>query len=118
MARTGAGILRDRITVLRPSKVQNGRGGMTDTIKTVTTDLPARIVVKRGSEEVQSQRLSGVTPYEITVRYDAASATIAATDTLTDQNGKRYAIKWAGSLDEGRPRWITISAETGTVSGR
>lgn len=118
MARTGAGILRDRITVTRPLRVSNGRGGTVAGVETVATALPARIVVKRGGEEVQAQRLSGITPFEITVRYDATSEAIRNTDTLTDQNGTVYTIKWSGCLDEGRQRWLTIAAETGTVAAR
>jgi SPP1 family predicted phage head-tail adaptor len=114
----GAGELRDRITVTRSSKVSNGRGGTTSAVQTVAEAIPAKIVVRKGGEQVQAQRLSGVTPHDITVRYDAITAAITATDTLTDQNGTVYAIQWAGSLDEGRKRWLTIMASTGTVANR
>jgi SPP1 family predicted phage head-tail adaptor len=114
----GAGDLRDRITVTRASKVSNGRGGTTSAVATVADRLPAKIVVRKGGEEIQAKRLTGVTPHDITVRYDSVSAAISASDTLTDQHGTVYAIKWVGSLDEGRKRWLMIMADTGTVANR
>ncbi len=118
MSRSGAGILRDTITISRPSRVSDGRGGTVASTVIVAANIPARITVKRGGEQVQAQRLSGITPYDITVRYDATTATILHGDTLTDQHATTYSIKWVGCLDDGRPRWITIIAETGTVAGR
>lgn len=118
MSRSGAGILRDTITISRPSRVSDGRGGTVASTTIVATNIPARITVKRGGEQVQAQRLNGITPHEITVRYDATTATIQHGDTIADQHGTAYGIEWAGCLDEGRPRWITIMAKTGTVAGR
>lgn len=118
MSRSGAGILRATITVSRPSRVSDGRGGTVASTVIVAANIPARITVKRGGEQVQAQRLSGITPHDITVRYDTTTATIRHGDTLTDQHDVIYAIKWVGCLDEGRPRWITIMAETGTVAAR
>lgn len=90
---------------------------MMQTVETIAARLPASIAIKRGGEEVQAQRLSGVTPMEITVRYDDATAQIGPGDNATnDATGETYAIQWAGCLDEGRPRWITIAAEAGTVA--
>lgn len=114
----GAGSLRDRINILRRSKVSNGRGGFVDKEIEIATDIPAQIEVKRGSEQFQAQRLSGVTPHEIVVRHDTTTATISARDVAVDQHGTRYAIQWAGCLDVGRKRWITISATTGEVADR
>eukprot|EP01037_Dinobryon_pediforme_P021278 gene21278-22104_t len=92
-------------------------GGMMQTVETIAAQLPASITVKRGNEAVQAQRLSGITPMEITVRYDDTTATIGAGDNaVNDATGETYAIKWTGCLDEGRPRWLTISAESGTVA--
>ncbi len=91
---------------------------MMDSVETIASAIPARIAVKRGGEEVQSKRLSGVAPYDITVRYDAITAAITTSDTVTDQHGKVYSVLWVGSLDEGRPRWITIMAESGTVANK
>ncbi|MEJ8629378.1 head-tail adaptor protein [Sphingomonas sp. I4] len=118
MSRAGAGILRDLITVSRPSRVSDGRGGTVASTTIVAANIPARITVKRGGEQVQAQRLNGITPHDITVRYDATTAAIRHGDTIADQHGTTYSIKWTGCLDEGRPRWITIMAETGTVAAR
>lgn len=113
-----AGALRHRITVQRSSTVKNDRGGTVNVVLTVLEDVPASITVKRGNETVQAQRLSGITPYDIVIRYTPDSAKIVAGDFLTDQDGQRYSIKWVGCLDVGRPRALTIMAETGTVAGR
>lgn len=118
MPRSGAGILRDKITVSRPSRVSDGRGGTVASTTIVAANIPARIAVKRGGEQVQAQRLSGITPHDITIRYDATTAAIQHGDTLIDQHGTTYSIDWAGCLDEGRSRWITIMAKTGTVAAR
>lgn len=98
--------------------MKNNRGGTVATVLTIVDDQPASITVKRGNETVQAQRLSGITPYDIVVRYDDDSAKIVSGDQLTDQDGHSYSIRWVGCLDVGRPRWITIMAETGTVAGR
>ena len=114
----GAGMLRDRITVTRASEAPNGKGGKKKVIETIADSLPASIAVKRGGEVVQAQRLGAQTPYEIVVRYDEITASIASRDTITDGNGVVYSIDWVGSLDEGRKRWLLIEAKVGTVANR
>lgn len=112
--RTGAGTLRDIISVERRTSVKNGRGGSDDTWVAIVENLPASIVTQRGGEAVQSQRLAGSTPTDMTVRYSTLTASILPSDRVRDASGAIYAVKWAGSLDEGRPRWITLSCVTGT----
>jgi head-tail adaptor len=116
--RTGAGTLRDLISVERRTTVKNGRGGTADSWVATITDLPASIVAQRGGEAVQSQRLAGSTPVDIMVRHSALTASIQPSDRVTDANGAIYAVKWVGSLDEGRPRWIMLSCTTGTGADR
>lgn len=116
--RTGAGTLRDLISVERRTQTKNGRGGTADTWAAIGTDLPASIGTQRGGEAVQSQRLAGSTPVDIYVRYSALTASIQASDRVRDASGVIYAVKWAGSLDEGRPRWIMLSCTTGTGADR
>lgn len=94
--------------------VKNGRGGTADTWAAIVSGLPASIDAQRGGEAVQSQRLAGSTPTDIIVRYSALTASILPSDRVRDANGAIYAVKWAGSLDEGRPRWIMLSCVTGT----
>lgn len=114
----GAGTLRDIISVERQGTIKNGRGGTIDTWTAIVENLPASIVVQRGGEAFQSQRLAGSTPTDITVRYNALTASILPSDRVRDANGTIYAVKWAGSLDEARPRWITLSCTSGTVAQR
>jgi hypothetical protein len=111
-------MLRNRITVMRASEAPNGRGGKTKVLTNVADNLPASITVKRGGEEVQAQRLTGVTAYDIVVRNDNITSTITSRDTITDFEGVTYSIDWVGSLDEGRKRWLLIAAKTGTVANQ
>lgn len=116
--RSGAGTLRDLISIERRTQTKNGRGGTADTWAAIGASIPASIVAQRGGEAVQSQRLAGTTPVDIIVRYSALTASIQPSDRARDASGAIYAVRWVGSLDEGRPRWIMLSCTTGTGADR
>ncbi len=114
----GAGDLRDRITIQRRSTVSDGMGGRENVIVTVLANLPAQIVSKRGGEQVQSDRLSGLDPADIFIRYTTAIFDQIGPDCIVvdDRSDKSYAIKWVGCLEEGRKRWILLACRAGEVS--
>jgi len=113
----GAGALTERITIKRRSQISDGMGGYEDAWVNVATAIPAKITAKRGGEQVQSERLSGLSPTDIVVRADARTRTITAEDVvIDDRTGRHYAIKWAGNLeDNGRSRFVMLVCEAGSI---
>jgi head-tail adaptor len=105
---------RDRITIQRKQQISNGGGGFTDTWVAVLGDVPAKIVATRGGESVQALRLSGTTPYDITIRASAATDAITAGyRAVNSRTGEALNVKWVGNLQEGRKAFLTLSCVSG-----
>lgn len=114
----GAGDLRERITIQRRSAISDGMGGTEDVLTPLFSNLPAKIVSKRGGEQVQSERLSGLDPADIYIRHTTVIFDRLGADCIVvdDRSGKRFGIKWVGCLEDGRKRWILLAAQAGEVS--
>jgi head-tail adaptor len=112
-----AGELRDSLRFDRRASVSDGMGGALDDSWTpILTGVAAKIVARKGGEEVRSQRLSGIAPFDISVRHCEATVAISAGDRCVNEStGQSYDIKWVGSLDEGRSRFVTLDCQAGGV---
>lgn len=63
--------LRDRIDIMRASKVDNGKGGYTTTWSAAAPAVPAEVIGLTGTEAVREKVLRGIRVYQITTRYRA-----------------------------------------------
>jgi SPP1 family predicted phage head-tail adaptor len=66
-----AGRLRQRIDIMRSTKVDNGKGGYTTTWAAAAQAVPAEVIGLTGTEAVREKVLRGVRVYQITTRYRA-----------------------------------------------
>ena len=106
-----AGQLRKPLTVERLSSVADGVGGFRGVWEPLIAKVYARVVEERGGEDVRASRLSGISRFDIAIRYSPTAAAITTADRLTD--GTRvYAIKWIGDI-EGRNRFLHLYCESG-----
>lgn len=116
---TKAGDLRFKIRFDKQTEASDPAGG---TLTTWTTQFSRRADIKpmRGSEPVLAQRLTGVQPVLIIVRYDSETKTIdtswRAVEILDDVPVKYYALKTAEDMER-RRKFITMVAEAGTADG-
>lgn len=110
-----AGELRDVYRVERQKTVSDGLGGFTGAWQTLTdlSRVSARTHAERGGEEVRSDRLSGVSRFDVAVRSTPATLTIQSQDRLINlRTGAVLSVLWIGSPDD-RGRWLHILCETG-----
>lgn len=113
----GAGELRDRIAVESRSRVSDGMGGAEDAWVPVLSAIPARIVAVKGGEAVQSMRLSGTAPYDVTIRLTNDTRTITSGHRIVNERtGEPLNVKWVGSLEEGRQAWLSLACVAGEVA--
>lgn len=113
----GAGDFRDRITIRRRSSTGDGYGGTVDVWADFLADQPAAIRTVRGGEQVQSERLSGISRADIIIRASTAANTITPADIVVDdRTNATYEIKWVGHLEDGRKRFIVMACTAGEVS--
>lgn len=111
-----AGAMRDRLRAERKESVEDGFGGVKEGEWTaITLPFSARAIAAKGGEEVRAQRLSGISPFNISFRVSSETKKITTGDRLVDTaTGVIYNIKWIGSLD-GKDRFYECLAETGGV---
>lgn len=64
-----AGRLRDRVDFLKPTKVDDERGGYRTDLVTIALNVPAEVKGITGSEAVREKVLRGIRVFEITTRY-------------------------------------------------
>lgn len=74
----------------------------------------------KGSETVQAQRLAGIQPALILVRFDSETRTIDPSWRAVEQNNGQnvafYALKTASDMERER-QFITMTAEIGSPDG-
>ena len=109
---TGAGQLRDSITIRREDNVKNARGGLNRDWVTVADNLPARVTSLNGRESVIGQVLQGVSQFEIVVRY---RTDIKVSDQVK-WNGRELNVHSAEDRD-GLRTWTYIQASTEAPQG-
>lgn len=109
------GDLRYRVRIDQPSTTEDPAGGTLNGWTEYCT-RQAAVLVQRGGEAVQSQRLQGSQPAIIIVRYDSETATISpdmrAVLLHCGQDQRTFAIKTAMDM-EGDRRFITMQAVSG-----
>ncbi|WP_375290912.1 phage head closure protein [Qipengyuania sp.] len=107
----GAGELRHRITIRRSEEVQNAKGGF-DTAWSDVATVRAKIEGLDGRESMMAQALQGISSYRITIRYRAG---IRASDQIRLSDGSTLNITAPPADPDGRRRWLTIMADSGSV---
>ena len=108
-----AGQLRERIRIERHKVESDGMGGQEGAWRSIITGIPAKISPRRGSEDVRSQRLSGISEFDLWIRSSEESRSIKTGDRAVDErSGRIFDIRWIGNLDE-RNRWLVLTALVG-----
>lgn len=111
-----AGELRQRIRIERHQQIVNDLGDTVGAWRPLVSGVAARIEAVRGGEEVQANRLSGLSTSNITVRWSQSLAGVTATDRIVDErSGQVFDIRWAANLDS-RSLFLTFLCEAGGVS--
>jgi SPP1 family predicted phage head-tail adaptor len=111
-----AGDLRESILIQTETKAPDGRGGSTSTWSQKIAAMPARITpMMRGGETVIAAALTSVATYEIWVRCNSDTDTIAPADRVVNaRTGLTYNIRLISNPDEHR-RFYCILCQTGTA---
>lgn len=104
-----AGQLRHRIGIDRPTKTPTGRGGFTQTLAPIASDVAALVEGLTGTEAVKEKVLRGVRVYRITIRWRPGILTSDRINYAGDPDPLN--IRSAVDLD-GRRRWLIIHADT------
>jgi head-tail adaptor len=103
----------DRRATITDDGYGNTRGGWA----AFAGPYPARVVPAAGSEDVLADRLQGLQPVEITIRWTPLGATIETQDRAVDvRSGKTYSISSVNNGDEHRA-YLTILAAAGGADG-
>ena len=75
-----AGTLRHRVTLQKPTVVDDGQGGKTTTWTTgQVTDVPAAIEPLMGREAIEASKVQGTMSHRITIRYSSAVSGLTPT---------------------------------------
>ncbi len=91
-------------------------GGHLPGWETIAAGLAARIAPARGGEDVRAQRLSGVSTYDVWVRYSAALKDVGPQCRVVDERGgQTYNVRWVANLDE-LDRFLTLTVEAGGLT--
>lgn len=106
---------RNVLKVERHSATADGMGGYTDAWETLFAGVAACIREERGGEEVRSNRLSGISNYDIVLRSCPDVLEIGTGDRFLDLDGNAYNIKWVGDL-EGRNRFLHFLCQRGGLT--
>lgn len=120
MAITHAGQLRERVGFQRRTTIDDGAGnteGAWPADGEYFHVCAARFRPINGREEVLAQKLSGVQPYEITVRRSRATAEVLTTDrAVWLRTGETFDITAKQNPDE-RRLFLSFLARKGTADG-
>jgi head-tail adaptor len=108
-----AGRLRETVRVQRPVAVDDAYGGLVDSWEAATTPANRRADVRpiSGRENTETEALTGLSLYQVTLRYDTALANIDATYRVLW--GSRVLRIVAATADRGPRREIVLTCEAG-----
>ena len=110
------GQFREKVRIDRPSNVSDGMGGTVPSWTTIAAGLPARITPTKGGEDVRAQRLSGISTFDVWVRYSTALATVdSACRVVDERSGRTFNIRFVANFDE-RDRFLTMTVEAGGLT--
>lgn len=112
------GDLREMVRFDRRSIIpDDGYGNTAGGWATLAGPWPARIAPAAGSEDVLAERLSGLRPIEITIRWTPLAASIQTQDRAVDiRTGKTYNVTSIDNPDEHRA-YLTVLASAGGADG-
>ncbi|MBS7698769.1 MULTISPECIES: phage head closure protein [unclassified Chelatococcus] len=112
-----AGELRERVAFDTRGTVEDDVGNTVDDSWNEAFVIAARIMPLKGGESVMADRLQGVQPVIIRVRYSAAAADITpAWRARNARTGTVYNITSAANMDE-RRKYLDILATAGGADG-
>lgn len=113
-----AGELKEQVRFDRRAIIpDDGYGNTTGAWETLGGPWPARIAPAAGSEDVLAERLSGLQPVEITIRYSSQTVKIQTQDRAVDvRSGRTYNVTSINNPDE-RRAYLTILATAGAADG-
>jgi head-tail adaptor len=111
------GDLRERLRFERRSEADDGYGNVAGAWDVIIGPLWARLEPQTGSEDVLSDRVSGVQTAEITVRWSRDAADIQPQDRAVDERtGRTWNVISVANNDE-RHRYLNILASAGAADG-
>jgi head-tail adaptor len=113
-----AGELREMLRFDRRATIpDDGYGNTRGAWAEFAGPYPARVAPAAGSEDVLADRLSGLQPVEITIRWTPLAVTIQTEDRAIDvRSGKTYNVTSINNADE-RRAYLTILATAGGADG-
>lgn len=104
-----AGQLRHRIDIVRSTSTPTGRGGFTETLAPIASNVAAKVEGLTGSEAVKEKVLRGVRVYRVTTRWRPS---ILTSDRI-GYSGDPEPLNIRSAVDpDGRRRWLVIHADT------
>lgn len=114
----GAGDLKQRVSFSRRTGQTNVGGVVKTNFATLIDSRRGRLIPLRGGEQVQADRMTGTSFWELTIRSDAATRLVTTDDRVTDARDptRFFDIRFAEDL-EGRGRWIVMQLEKGIGDG-
>lgn len=111
-----AGELRERVAFDARLEIEDGYGNEEGDFAERIAGVAARIQPLKGGERVLADRLTGVQPFVIRVRYSAMAAAIDPGWRARNlRTGDVYAITAAANMDETR-RYLDILATRGEAA--
>lgn len=115
----GAGQLRRRVEFQRRGPQGNDGGVVTGGAwATLDRSRRGRLLPIQGREQVQADRLAGISAWELTVRADDLTRSITTDDRVVNARDLNQVFAIRTKLDlEGRGRWFVLTLEAGTEDG-
>jgi head-tail adaptor len=112
------GELRERVRIDRRAAIpDDGYGNTQGAWAEFIGPVAARIAPAAGSEDVLAERLQGLQPVEITIRYSRQAAAIQTQDRAVNvRSGKTYNVTSINNADE-RRAYLSILATAGGADG-
>lgn len=113
-----AGELKEMMRFDRRTTIpDDGYGNTTSIWAALAGPWPARVAPASGSEDVLADRLTGLEPVEITIRWCSSAAGIQSQDRAVNvRSGKTYNVIAVANEDEKRA-YLTILATAGGADG-
>lgn len=114
----GAGDLRQRVYFERRTKGEDQYGNPVEGWEPLNISRAASLLPTRGSETVQSDRLSGRVQWDCWVRSDSGTRSLRTDDRMVDarDTSRTFNIGFIDDMDGDRT-WLLIQATSGVADG-
>lgn len=114
----GAGDLRQRVYFERRKDGEDDYGNSVEGWESLNISRAASLLPTRGSETVQSDRLSGRVQWDCWVRSDSGTRSLQTGDRMVDarDTSRTFNIGFIGDMDGDRT-WLLIQAVSGGADG-